>query len=250
MSFSKFSPTLGISGLGISCFLLIAALTTPLAIAQPDALGFKSLFDGRTMQGWRMVPGHEGHWRALNGVIDYDGRSEAKPRSDQDLYSEHWYRDFTFKFEWRFSSPPEMKEHRVLNPEQGWVRTSDGKYAKERYMSAGDSGIYLRGTSQLQINLWCHPMGSGQVHAFMIDTNLPLALRRACVPVRNTDRQQGEWNAMEVTLMGRVLTVVQNGGTVIDHIELPGRLPYGGPIGLQHHGDPIQFRNLYIKEHR
>ena len=148
------------------------------------------------MKGWKMVPGHEGHWRALNGVIDYDGKSEAKTRSDQDLYSERWYRDFTFKFEWRFSSPPEMKEHRVLSPEQGWVRTPDGKYAKERYMSAGDSGIYLRGTSQLQINLWCHPMGSGQVHAFMIDTNLPLSLRRACVPVRNTDRQPGEWNAM------------------------------------------------------
>ena len=250
MSFSKLSPTLSISGLSISCFLLIVLLTTSLATAQPNAHGFQSLFDGRTMQGWRMVPGHEGHWRALNGVIDYDGQSEAKPRSDQDLYSEHWYRDFTFKFEWRFSSPPEMKEHRALNPEQGWVRTSDGKYAKERYMSAGDSGIYLRGTSQLQINLWCHPMGSGQVHAFMIDTNLPLALRRACVPARNTDRQPGEWNAMEVTLMGRVMTVVQNGVTVIDHIELPGRLPYVGPIGLQHHGGPIQFRNLYIKEHR
>ena len=202
------------------------------------------------MKGWKMVPGHEGHWRALNGVIDYDGESEAKTRSDQDLYSEHWYRDFTFKFEWRFSSPPTMKEHRILNPEQGWVRTPDGKYAKERYMSAGDSGIYLRGTSQLQINLWCHPMGSGQVHAFMIDTNLPLSLRRACVPVRNTDRQPGEWNAMEITLIGKVLTVVQNGVTVIDHVELPGRLPYGGPLGLQHHGDPMQFRDLYIKEHR
>ena len=92
-------------------------------------------------------------------------------------------------------------------------------------------------------------MGSGQVHAFMIDTNLPLALRRACVPVKNTDRPPGEWNAMEITLIGRVLTIVQNGVTVIDKINLPGRLPYGGPIGLQHHGDPIQFRKLFVKEH-
>ena len=219
------------------------------AIAQQATSGFKSLFDGRTMKGWRMVPGHEGHWRALNGVIDYDGKSEAKTRSDQDLYSEQWYRDFTFKFEWRFASAPKMKEHRVLNPEQGWVRSTDGKYAKERYASAGDSGVYLRGTSLLQINLWCHPMGSGQVHAFMIDTNLPLELRRACVPVKNTDRPPGEWNAMEVTLIGKVLTIVQNDVTVIDQIALPGRLPYGGPLGLQHHGDPIQFRNLSIKEY-
>ena len=231
-------------------FALTALALATSAPAQSSASGFQSLFDGRTMKGWKMVPGHEGHWRALDGVIDYDGQSEARTRSDKDLYSERWYRDFTFKFEWRFSSPPRMKEHRVLNPEQGWVRTPDGKYAKERYMSAGDSGIYLRGTSQLQVNLWCHPMGSGQVHAYMIDTDLPLEVRRACVPAKNTDRPPGEWNAMQVTLIDRVITIIQNGVTVIDHVELPGRMPYGGPLGLQHHGEPIQFRNLYIKEHR
>ncbi len=229
-------------------FLGVLALAAP-AFAQSSTSDFQSLFDGQTMHSWKMVAGHEGHWRAQNGVIDYDGKSEAKTRSDKDLYSEQWYRDFTFKFEWRFSSPPRMKEHRVLNPEQGWVRTPDGKYAKERYMSAGDSGIYLRGTSQLQINLWCHPMGSGQVHAYMIDTSLPLELRRACVPAKNTDRPQGEWNAMEITLIGNVITIAQNGVTVIDHVTLPGRMPYGGPIGLQHHGDPAQFRKLFIKEH-
>jgi hypothetical protein len=141
-----------------------------------------------------------------------------------------------------------MMEHRVLNPEQGWVMTANREYAKEEYMSAGDSGVYLRGTSLLQINMWCHPMGSGQVHAFMIDTDLPLALRRACVPARNTDHAPGEWNTMEITMIGSTVTIIQNGIKVIDAVELPGRIPYGGPIALQHHGDPIQFRNLYIKE--
>jgi len=34
---------------------------------------------------------------------------------------------------------------------------------------------------------------------------------------------------------------------VITDAELPG-VPARGPIGLQHHGDPIQFANIYIKE--
>jgi hypothetical protein len=34
---------------------------------------------------------------------------------------------------------------------------------------------------------------------------------------------------------------------VIDDVQLPG-LPARGPIGLQHHGDPIQFTNLFVKE--
>ena len=229
--------------------LLVSLIVAPTWAAADGAEDFKSMFDGKTMKGWKMVTGHKGHWRAVNGVIDYDGKSEAKTRAAQSLYSQQWYHDFTFKFEWRLSSEPKMLDNRKLNPEQGWVRTSDGKYEKERYLSAGDSGVYLRGTSQLQINLWCHPMGSGQVHAFMIDIDLPLEVRRACVPKKNTDRAPGEWNAMQITLIDNVLTVVQNGETVIDQVELPGRLPFGGPMVLQHHGDPIQFRNLYIREY-
>lgn len=227
-------------------FLLLSSMGPGTVVGDDD--GFVSMFDGKTMNGWRMIPGHEGHWRAVDGVIDYDGQSEAKTREDQNLCSERWYRNFTFRFDWRFSSPPKMSEHRILNPEQGWVMTADGKYAKESYLSAGDSGIYLRGTSLMQINLWCHPMGSGQVHVFMIDTDLPLELRRACVPSENTDRPVGEWNSMEITLVGNELTISQNGMLIIDHVVLPGRLPYGGPLMLQHHGDPIQFRNLSIKE--
>ena len=46
-------------------------------------------------------------------------------------------------------------------------------------------------------------------------------------------------------MKGELLTVVLNGKTVIDRARLPG-VPKRGPIALQHHGDPIQFANLYI----
>ena len=67
-------------------------MNSSMAIEADD--GFVSMFDGQTMNGWRMVSGHEGPWRAFAGVIGYDGQSEAKSREDQNLCSERWYRDF------------------------------------------------------------------------------------------------------------------------------------------------------------
>jgi hypothetical protein len=48
-------------------------------------------------------------------------------------------------------------------------------------------------------------------------------------------------------MQGDKLTVVLNGITVIEKARLPN-VPESGPIGLQHHGDPIEFASLYIKE--
>lgn len=48
------------------------------------------------------------------------------------------------------------------------------------------------------------------------------------------------------TMKGDRLTVELNGRKVIDDAQLPG-VPTRGPIGLQHHGHPIQFANLYVK---
>ena len=50
-----------------------------------------------------------------------------------------------------------------------------------------------------------------------------------------------------ITMKKDRVTVVLNGQTVIDDTPLPG-LPARGPIGLQHHGDPVEFTNLFIKE--
>jgi hypothetical protein len=48
-------------------------------------------------------------------------------------------------------------------------------------------------------------------------------------------------------MQGDRIHVVLNGETVIDRAQLPG-VPARGPIALQDHSDPIEFRNIFIKE--
>ena len=43
--------------------------------------GYVSLFNGRDLSGWKVPEGDNGHWKVVDGVIDYDALSEAKLRS-------------------------------------------------------------------------------------------------------------------------------------------------------------------------
>ena len=51
-----------------------------------------------------------------------------------------------------------------------------------------DSGIYLRGNSKSQVNLWEWPAGSGEVYGYRTDGRMPAATRAAATPLRNADR--------------------------------------------------------------
>ncbi len=120
-----------------------------------------------------------------------------------------------------------------------------------------DSGVYLRGDSKSQINIWCWPAGSGEIWGYRLDKNTPPETRAGCVPLVRADNPVGEWNTFEIAMKGDRLTVVLNEQLVIDNVRLPGIAPKG-PIALQHHGGMkdgqyspasalIQFRNIYIK---
>ena len=118
---------------------------------------------------------------------------------------------------------------------------------KQKTMDAGDSGIYLRGNSKSQVNLWCWPAGSGEVYGYRTDKAMSPEVRKGVTPKANADNKPGQWNRIVITMKGDRLTVASNGKTVIVNAQLPG-VPARGPIALQNHGDPIQFANLYIKE--
>jgi hypothetical protein len=107
----------------------------------------------------------------------------------------------------------------------------------------GDSGIYLRGKPQVQI--WDDPVGSGGLYNNKVGPSKPLVV---------ADRPVGEWNTFHIIMKGDQVTVELNGKLVVDNVVLEnwplyvGPIPERGPIELQHHGNPLQFRNIFIKE--
>ena len=108
-----------------------------------------------------------------------------------------------------------------------------------------NSGIYLRGRYEVQVEddsiqePPSHHMGA--VYGFL-------------APVPEQPRQPGVWQSFDITLIGRFVTVVQNGRTIIDHREIPGitggaldsHEALRGPIYLQGDHGGISYRNIVL----
>jgi opacity protein-like surface antigen len=181
--------------------------------------GFAALFNGKDFTGWQAKQGKpesdqerakwQESWKVKDGVIDFDGKGP-------NLWTSGKYKDFVLMVDWRFPKP-------------------------------GDSGVYLRGGSKSQVNIWCNEMGSGEVWGYRTDNNQPEEVRKACTPLKKVDKPVGEWNTFVITMKGDRLTVELNGEVVIDNAQLPG-VPPEGEIALQRHGSPIEFKNIFIKE--
>jgi hypothetical protein len=215
----------------------------PDQIAQADE-GFVSLYTGVDFRGWIYPEGHEGHWMAKDWIIDYDGRSEA---DDKHLWTEREYGDFVLMADWRWSGEPVKRMRPVILPSGETAVDADGQPEMTEVEDAGDSGIYLRGSEKAQVNIWSWPVGSGEVYGYRTDSSMPAEVRAAVTPRVNADEPIGRWNRFLITMKGDRLTVVLNGQTVIENAQLPGVSPRGR-IALQHHGDPIQFANIFIRE--
>jgi hypothetical protein len=236
----------------------IAALALSVVVFRPASTqgDFTPLFNGRDLTGWKVPEGDNGHWRVVDGVIDYDAGSEAP--GEKSLWTDREFGDFVLRVEWR------LKETPYVNPSVPIIRF-DGTHKKggdgrELRMSVpdADSGIYLRGSSKAQVNIWNWPIGSGEVYGYRTDAKMPPDVRAGVTPKKNADHDIGEWNAFEITLRGDRLTVVLNGEEVISQAQLP-EVASRGPIALQHHGAKkagawssppslVQFRNISIKE--
>lgn len=210
----------------------------------PLAEPFQPLYTGLDLRGWKDDSGHRDHWQPKDWILDYDGKSEA---TDKNLWTEKEYGDFVLICDWRWSAKPTNRSRPIILPSGQYATDAQGKTNEVVVPDAGDSGIYLRGSSKSQVNIWCWPAGSGEVWGYRLDSKMPAAIRAAVTPRRKADKPIGEWNRFIITMKGDRLSVNLNGELVIDHAQLPG-VPKRGRIALQHHGDPIQFANLFIKE--
>ena len=217
--------------------------------------GFTPIFNGKDLEGWKIPEGDGGHWKVLDGVIDYDARSEAK---DKNLWSAKEYGDVTIQVEWRIKETPWVNPNVYdILPDGTHKKGPDGKEIKLA-LPDSDSGILLRGNAKYQVNIWCWPVGSGEVYGVRTDPKSPPEVKAGVTPKKKMDKPIGEWNAFEITVKGDRLWVKLNGEEVITNALLPGIAPKG-PLGLQHHGgfkdgkyvgNPslVQFRNIKIKE--
>jgi hypothetical protein len=217
----------------------------PDVVAQTDR-GFRSLYNGLDLRGWKQVPGNEGHWTAENWILKYDGKSEAEGEN-RNLWTEEAFGNFILIVDWRQPAKPTIDHVPVILPDGSYAVDDAGKSITAAVKDAGDSGVYLRGSSKSQINIWNWPCGSGEIWGYRLDETLSPDARRGATPILNADNAIGEWNRFEITCIGDRVTVVLNEKTVIRDAQLPG-MPKRGPIALQHHGDPMQFANIYIKE--
>jgi hypothetical protein len=253
-----------ITGWTVLALVLAAACMLPaLAAREGDdrgagksADGFVSLFNGKDLSGWKVPAGDGGHWKVVDGVIDYDAQSQAA--GSKDLWSEKSYGDYVLRVDWRIKETPYVNPNvPYILPDGTHARDTRGKEMKMA-LPDSDSGIILRGDVRNQINIWCWPIGSGEMYGYRMDSSLPPEVRAAVTPRHQADKPVGEWNTYEITNRGNVVTVVLNGKTVIDGARLPG-MAANGAIGLQHHGamrdgkwtSPpalLQFRNIAVKE--
>jgi len=150
------------------------------------------------------------------------------------------------KAEWR------VENGILITPGEGPELINDSKFEDFKLHlefncgPTSNSGVYLRGRYEVQIETDSADEGllhhTGSVYGFI-------------APSPELPRKSGEWQTYDITLIGRRVTVVQNGQTVIDNKEIPGitggaldsyeGLP--GPIYLQgSEKGHVQFRNIVV----
>jgi hypothetical protein len=242
----------------IAAVFFFAAMGVPSAHAAPPGYDWQPLFNGHDLSGWKVPEGDGGHWKVVDGVIDYDAQSQAK--KDKNLWTEREFGDFMLSVGWRIKETKGPKYNAPIILADGSLKKGpDGKPVTTPIDNA-DSGIFLRGYPRAQLNIWCWPAGSGEIWGYRTDAKMPPEVRAACVPKLRADKPVGQWNMFIITVQGDRVSVELNGQKVIDRAQLPG-LPARGPIGLQHHGglnlktgqwaaasSLMQFREIYVKE--
>jgi hypothetical protein len=207
------------------------------AMADPPE-GFVSLFNGKDLDGWKglvespekraaMKPEElakaqkaadekmKAHWSVVKGELAFDGKGDS-------LCTAKDYGDFELYVDWKI-------------------------------LEGGDSGIYLRGSPQVQI--WDTKFekyfslgaekGSG---ALWNNQNNPR------FPLQHADKPVGEWNTFFIRMVGDKVTVNLNDVLVTDNVVMENiwdrtkPIYPRGQIELQNHGNTLWFRKIYIRE--
>jgi hypothetical protein len=202
----------------------------------PD--GFTALFNGKDLTGWRGLAGSPPKLREMSE----EERAKAQAAADQKM-REHWrVEDGTLIFDGKGDNLCTAKDYGDFELYVDW-----------KIEPKGDSGIYLRGSPQVQIWDTEYPeyfkhgaeKGSGSLWNNKDNPRFPDV---------KADNPAGEWNTFFIRMVGEKVTVELNGKTVVNNVTMenlwePGKPIYStGAIELQNHGNTLYFRNIYLRE--
>jgi len=218
--------------------------------------GFVALFNGKDLAGWttRQPGGNQQDWSVVDGVIDCNPQGDAP--GDRNLWTTKDYGDFDLWVDWRIKEVPFVnRKARVILHDGSYQKDDSGKVVEVTAPNT-DSGVFLRGQHKSQANIWCWPVGSGEVWGYRTDPAFSAEVHAGATPKVKADRPVGEWNTFHIVMVGDRVTITLNDQLVIDHAQLPG-VPARGPLALQLHSERkdgewgaslVQFRNIRIKE--
>ena len=103
-----------------------ALILAPHVIQAETPAGFVSLFDGKSFADWTVPEGDNGHWRIVDGVIDYDAGSESP--GDKNLWTAKEYGDFVLLVDWRIKETPYVNPRvPIIKPDGTHKLGADGK---------------------------------------------------------------------------------------------------------------------------
>ncbi len=219
-----------------NCFALKARAED----AKPPA-GFHSIFNGQDLKGWHGDNPHQ-------TVRAAEGEREQAIAKQQEAFKEHW----------------RVESGELVNDGHGPYATTDQDYGDIEFnidyktVAKADSGIYLRGTPQVQIwdttkegGKWDRNADKGSGGLFNNSKGAPGQL-----PLALVDKPFGEWNRFRIRQIGARTTVFLNDVLVVDNAIMENfwdktrqsPLPARGPIHLQTHGGEIRWRNIFLRE--
>ncbi len=201
--------------------------------------GFAALFNGKDLTNWKGVTRNE---KFNNPLVRQNAspekRAEMQAVADDEMRADWHVRDGgVLFFDGKGYSLATAKDYTDFEMLVDW-----------RLLTVrGDSGLYLRGSPQVQIwdahNQW--NIGSGGLYNNKKNPSQALTI---------ADRLIGDWNTFYIKMVGEKVTVKLNDVLVVDDTVLENYWDRSIPIfqkeqiELQCHGDPIEFKNIYIRE--